>query len=170
MVMQRTLRELVQARLGDLDGHPEQVSFAAPAADNLGRPWVRGKKRRDRQRPTVMATSNGGSGATVSCEGNSLNMGRVSNGRHDHRYVGESMGTVQRTAQARSLSRMIREAVNGDPLENAIKMLHAALVRIRDNPAWETIENEGSARQLALVGDMMSLIEKFERLLPPGAR
>ena len=170
MVTQRTLRELVQAGLGDLDGHPEQVSFAAPAADNLGRPWVRGKKRRDRQRPTVMATSNGGSGATVSCEGNSLNMGRLSNSRHEHFYVGESMGTLQRTAQTRSLSRMIREAVNGDALEDAIMTLHAALLRIRDNPAWETIENEGSARQPALVGDMMSLIEKFERLLPLGAR
>lgn len=170
MVTQRTLRELVQAGLGDLDGHPEQVNFAAPVADNLGRPWVRGKKRRGRQRPTVMATSNGGSGATVSCEGKGLNMGRLSNSRHGHIHVGESMGTLQRTAQARSLSRMIREAVNGDPLENAIKMLHAALVRIRDNPAWETIENEGSARQRALVGDMMSLIEKFERLLPQGTR
>lgn len=75
---------------------------------------------------------------------------------------------------ARQLSRLVREAAGGVemtddmPLEDAIQTLHAELLGVRDNPAWEVIENEGSARQVALVGDLMSLIDKFQALLPRG--
>lgn len=112
MVMTRArLRELVQAGLGDLDGHPEQVGALGLDADNLGRPWASGKKRRDRGRPTVLATSGTGSGATVNCEGGGMGQDKVANGHHQAAHRGYTVGV-------RQLGQLVREALVGKMATN----------------------------------------------------
>lgn len=107
------LRELVQAGLGDLDGHPEQVGALGLDVDNLGRPCTPGKKYRGRSRATVLATSSTGTGATVNCEGDAVGarVGTIANvsRRPRERTVGMHVGV--NGLPARRLAASIREAV-----------------------------------------------------------
>lgn len=109
--MRDALHELVQAGLGDLDGHPERIGAGDLEADNLGRPWAPGRKRRDRGRSVVMATSNAGSGATVSCEGNGMGEDKVANG---HCQAAHRVYTVG----VRQLGQLVREALVGKMVTN----------------------------------------------------
>lgn len=112
MTARSVLGELVQALLGDLDGHPERADFTNPDVDDLGRPWHRGSKRRDRDRVTALATSNGGSGATVSCEGSRMDQCEVTNGQQHCAHRKRAVGTSW-------LSQLVREALVCKMVTNA---------------------------------------------------
>lgn len=121
MMTHAKLRELVQARLGDLDGHPEQVGALGLNADNLGRPWAPGKKHRGRSRATALATSSTGTGATVNCEGDAVGARVGTNAnvirRLRERTVGMHAEVVSRTS-TQQLSKLIREAFAAGELKN----------------------------------------------------